>query len=202
MISNVLREGMKIDIHIVNQTERPESAEKAAPVYKSQIFELFENGEMEIMMPIQSGKLILLPLGLRYEFVFYTPNGLYKSIGQIWERYKTENRYMLRIVLNTPLSKYQRREYYRMECVLDMGYFHLTDEESEMEQTEDIIASLRDDNFYKKQKRSRHERYRHLRRPRGQFEKYLSADTTGEACGTHGRVRFRKIHVADRCTVQ
>lgn len=52
--------------------------------------------------------------------------------------------------------------------------------------------------FYKKQKRSRHERYRHLRRPRGQFEKYLSADTTGEACGTHGRVRFRKIHVADR----
>lgn len=37
MISNVLREGMKIDIHIVNQTERPESAEKAAPVYKSQI---------------------------------------------------------------------------------------------------------------------------------------------------------------------
>ena len=83
MISNVLREGMKIDIHIVNQTERPESAEKAAPVYKSQIFELFENGEMEIMMPIQSGKLILLPLGLRYEFVFYTPNGLYKSIGQI-----------------------------------------------------------------------------------------------------------------------
>ena len=48
--------------------------------------------------------------------------------------------------------------------------------------------------FYKKQKRSRHERYRHLRRPRGQFEKYLSADTTGEACGTHGRVRFRKIH--------
>lgn len=85
MISNVLREGMKIDIHIVNQTERPESAEKAAPVYKSQIFELFENGEMEIMMPIQSGKLILLPLGLRYEFVFYTPNGLYKSIGQIRE---------------------------------------------------------------------------------------------------------------------
>ena len=61
MISNVLREGMKIDIHIVNQTERSESAEKAAPVYKSQIFELFENGEMEIMMPIQSGKLILLP---------------------------------------------------------------------------------------------------------------------------------------------
>ena len=153
MISNVLREGMKIDIHIVNQTERSESAEKAAPVYKSQIFELFENGEMEIMMPIQSGKLILLPLGLRYEFVFYTPNGLYKSIGQIRERYKTENRYLLRIVLNTPLSKYQRREYYRMECVLDMGYFHLTDEEAEMKQTEDIIASLRDDDFYKKQKK-------------------------------------------------
>ena len=70
MISNVLREGMKIDIHIVNQTERSESAEKAAPVYKSQIFELFENGEMEIMMPIQSGKLILLPLGLRYEILY------------------------------------------------------------------------------------------------------------------------------------
>ena len=41
-----------------------------------------------------------------------------------------------------------------MECVLDMGYFHLTDEEAEMKQTEDIIASLRDDDFYKSRKRA------------------------------------------------
>ena len=145
MISNVLREGMKIDIRIVNQTERTDAKEKETPVYKSQIYELFENGEMEIMMPIQSGKIILLPLGLRYEFVFYTPNGLYKSIGQIRERYKTENRYLLRIVLNTPLSKYQRREKQKKGTIVDIsggGVRFVTNEQLEEGKAVLIIVML------------------------------------------------------------
>lgn len=153
MISKILQERMKIDIRVFSQVERAETSNEEVHVYKSQIYEIFDNGELEIIMPFEGGKMILLPLGLRYEFVFYTPAGLYKSIGQVKERYKTENRYMLRVVLNTPLSKFQRREYYRMECALDMSYFILDESTMELGDGEEIIASLRDEEFYEKQKK-------------------------------------------------
>lgn len=152
MISKILQERMKIDIRIAAQVEQAEKTNEDVHVYKSQIYEIFENGELEIIMPFEGGRMVLLSLGLRYEFVFYTPAGLYKSIGQIKERYKTENRYMLRVVLNTPLSKFQRREYYRMDCVLNMSYFILDEKTTAIKDTEAIISRLRDEAFYEKQK--------------------------------------------------
>lgn len=153
MISRILQEGMKIDIRIVSQLERAEKTNEEVSVYKSRIYEIFENGELEIIMPFEGGRMILLPLGLRYEFVFYTQAGLYKSVGQIKERYKTENRYMLRVVLHSPLDKFQRREYYRMECALDMSYFIIDKETAAIKDAETVIDSLRDEDFYTKQKK-------------------------------------------------
>ena len=153
MISSVLRERTKIDLRIVSQMERAGKTGEEVHIYKSQIFEILENGELEIIMPIERGKVILLPLGLRYEFVFYTEAGLYKSVGQIKERYKTENRYMLRVELNTPLSKFQRREYYRLDCLMDATYFCITKEQAQIANAEEIIDELRDADFYSKQKK-------------------------------------------------
>lgn len=153
MISKILQERMKIDIRIASQVEQAAKSNEEVHVYKSQIYEVFDNGELEIIMPFEGGRMVLLSLGLRYEFVFYTPAGLYKSIGQIKERYKTENRYMLRIVLNSPLSKFQRREYYRMDCALDMSYFILDEETAAIKNTETIISCLREESLYEKQKK-------------------------------------------------
>lgn len=153
MIANILKERMKVDIRVAEEVDRAKGTGEEVHVYKSQIFELLENGELEITMPLEKGKVILLPLGVRYEFAFYTPTGIYKSEGQIRERYKTENRYMLRIALGTPLSKFQRREYYRMECILDMTYFRLDEEQAGLEDVEAVVASLRDENFYEKQQK-------------------------------------------------
>lgn len=144
---------MKIDIRLVSELDRAKKTGEEVHVYKSQIFELLGNGELEICMPLEKGRVILLPLGVRYEFAFYTQSGIYKSVGQVKERYKTENRYMLRIVLNTPLSKFQRREYYRMECILDMTYFLLDEEQAQMTDAEAIVDSLRDAHFYEKQRK-------------------------------------------------
>lgn len=153
MVADVLKERMKIDIRMLGEVDRAKETGEEVHVYKSQIFELLGNGELEITMPLEKGRVILLPLGVRYEFAFYTQSGIYKSVGQVKERYKTDNRYMLRIVLNTPLSKFQRREYYRMECILDMTYFLLDEEQAQMEDVEAIMDSLRDVHFYEKQRR-------------------------------------------------
>lgn len=153
MVADVLKERMKIDIRMLGEVDRAKETGEEVHVYKSQIFELLGNGELEITMPLEKGRVILLPLGVRYEFAFYTQSGIYKSVGQVKERYKTDNRYMLRIVLNTPLSKFQRREYYRMECILDMTYFLLEEEQAQLEDVEAIMDSLRDVHFYEKQRR-------------------------------------------------
>ena len=40
-------------------------------IYKSQVLDLKENGNLEISMPVERGKLVLLPLGIRMEFIFF-----------------------------------------------------------------------------------------------------------------------------------
>lgn len=147
MIANILQERMKIDIRACAEIEHEKEGGEEAHVFKSQIYEILEDGELEIIMPIEGGRVILLPLGVRYEFAFYTPTGIYKSEGQIKERYKTENRYMLRILLNTPLSKFQRREYYRMDCVLNMTYFVLDGEQAQMEDAHMIMEEFTEVEF-------------------------------------------------------
>lgn len=145
MISNILQERMKVDIRILSQVERASRTGEEIHVYKSQIFEVLEHGELEITMPIEGGKVILLPLDLRYEFAFYTQSGIYKSTGIIRERYKSENRYMLKIVLKAPLTKYQRRQYYRMECTLDMEYYIITKEQANMQEPDMSMETLLDE---------------------------------------------------------
>ena len=155
MVSKMIDMGAKVDIRMVSQMERSTQTGEEVKIYKSQVYDIFENGELELLMPTEAGKLKLLSLGIRYEFVFYNKTGLYKAIGQVKERYKTDNRYMLRVELHTPLSKFQRRQFYRLKCIIDMRYYNLTREQAEIEDTDAIIEELRDDDFYRKQKKAR-----------------------------------------------
>ena len=148
MVSNTIEIGNKIDIRVVSQVENAQRLGEVPHIYKSQILDIFENGEIEIMMPTEGGKIILLPLGVRYEFVFYTQNGLFRCFGQIEERYKSDNKYMLRIVLHTRLSKYQRREYYRLSCIMDTCFYEITKEAAMMEKTEDVEALIQNEAGY------------------------------------------------------
>lgn len=154
MISKVIDIGAKVDIRIVSQVERSAATGEEIRVYKSQVYDIFENGEIELLMPTEGGRLVLLSLGLRYEFVFYTKSGLYKAVGQVKERYKSDNRYMVRIELNTPLSKFQRRQFYRLQCILDMKYFKITKELADLPHADTIVEKLRDKDFFEKKKKA------------------------------------------------
>ena len=68
------------------------------------------------------------------EFVFYSGGFLYKSIGQIVERFKRDNIYTLEVELKTRLEKFQRREFYRYECSIDFKFFELTEEQEILQQ--------------------------------------------------------------------
>lgn len=139
-ISDVISPGDKVDIKFMQEIEQRNA--ELAKTYKSQVLDIKESGTLEISMPIEGGKLVLLPLGVRFEFIFYSMGSLFRGIGQIKERYKRENVYMLEIELKSQLEKFQRREYYRYSCIMDVNYYVLTEEEAQLESANAIFVQL------------------------------------------------------------
>lgn len=147
-VSDVIRLGDKIDIRLVQQIENAEKSGEMPETYRSQVLDIKGNGNFEIAMPTEKGRLILLPLGVRFEFVFYSyTGGLYRSIGQIVERYKKDGFYMLEIELKTSLEKFQRREFYRYACTMDFSFYMLDEEQLKMESADDILRDLMEGEF-------------------------------------------------------
>ena len=69
-VSDIIRLGDKIDVRLVQQIENTDKTGELPEVYRSQVLDIKQNGNFEIAMPTEKGKLILLPLGVRFEFVF------------------------------------------------------------------------------------------------------------------------------------
>ncbi len=146
-ISELIKPGDKVDLQLVQQIESAEKTGTTASIYKSQVLDKRSNGNYIISMPIENGRLILLPIGVRYELTFYCGGSMYRCVGQIVERYKKDNLYMLEVELKTQLERYQRREYYRYNCTLDVDFFVLNEEHKTMESTEVIMQDLLNTDF-------------------------------------------------------
>lgn len=140
MISNILSVGNKVDIKVLKQNERGEKKEGQERVFRSQIYDISEH-DIKMAMPIERGKIILLPLGVQYEFCVYTKQGLYRCEGEIRKRYKSNNIYMVSVAIKSELTKYQRREFYRLPCLVDVTYQN-SDEEIEGLDAERIVQNI------------------------------------------------------------
>ncbi len=147
---DIIQIGDKLEMRIAQKAETEEKASDKPKIYKSQVVDFLDNGNMLASMPTEKGRLMLLTLGLRYELVFYSNGGLYRAVGLIKERYKKDNLYIVEIELKTQVEKFQRREFFRYPCTLDLKYFILSKEEAAMETVDEIFTSLRDEHFNEK----------------------------------------------------
>jgi len=121
MISKYVSIGDKIDLETIEGAEYSElNPANGKKNYKSQIYDIVSEDQIKIAMPMEQGKVILLPVDGEFNVCFYTQTGLYQCLGRIIDRYKSDNVFVLVMELTTDLRKYQRREYYRLNCVLDM----------------------------------------------------------------------------------
>ena len=106
-------------------------------IYTSTVYDVLSEDRLEIMMPMEKTKLILLPVDAEFNICFYTEQGLYQCFVQIIDRYKSNNVYILVLELTSNLRKYQRREYYRFSCALEMEARDLLEEEKMAVEQED-----------------------------------------------------------------
>ena len=101
--------------------------------YKSSISDLISDDTWEITMPMESGKMVLFPLGISCDLVIFSQgNIMNKCTAVIKDRYKKDGLFFLIVKISSKLTKIQRREFFRVVCCIDMQYYTLETNEEEI----------------------------------------------------------------------
>lgn len=138
MLSKYIVPGNKVELQSIKRMNLPDTEEKK--VYTTKVYDVVSDERIELLMPMESTKLILLPVDGEYDLCFYTENGLYQCYARVVDRYRDNNIYVLALDLTTNLRKFQRREYYRFSCALQMDSRELLQEEADaIEKTANFI---------------------------------------------------------------
>ncbi len=127
MLSKYIIPGQRMELQAVEKSYLGESSDKK--VYISKVHDILSDEKLEVVMPMEQTKLILLPLDAEYELFFYTTSGLYQCFARVTDRYKSNNVYIVLFEVTTNLRKHQRRDYYRYSCMLDMFSRELSNKE-------------------------------------------------------------------------
>lgn len=130
MISKILGIGNKIELTRSAAAENIDDA-KNKRMYISQLVDIIDEDKMKISMPMEQGKIIPLSINTRLDACFYTSNGLYQGRIIVTDRYKEGQIFILVVELMSGLKKYQRRQYFRLGCVIEIKYRKIFEEEIE-----------------------------------------------------------------------
>ncbi len=139
MIQNILKVGDRIELKRLAVAGRIDGVE--GRLYNSQLLDFVDERNINISVPIESGHLVPLEVGGRFEFRFITTNGIYVCKGEITNRFKQNNMYFLAAKLISDLVKDQRRQYFRLEKSRPLNYHKLIEEEKK------IIVALATNKF-------------------------------------------------------
>lgn len=138
MLRELLNIGDKIDIRSLDKNGKPVHN---ARTYASQLVDFADFDVIYIAAPIVYGKAILLSIGEYYNLCFYSSKGLYQCNCVILSSHKENNLVVTVVRIVTNLEKFQRRQYYRLECIHETDYRVITKEEEILER------KLRADDF-------------------------------------------------------
>lgn len=129
MLSDYIIPGNRIELQTYSSGYSDSSSDRKS--YASKVYDIISEERIDVMMPMEKGQLQLLPVDGIYNIVFYSDKGLFQCIGRVEDRYRSNNMYILTLELTSPLSKLQRREYYRFSCAINFKFRSLSDEENE-----------------------------------------------------------------------
>lgn len=132
MLSKYILPGDKVELTAIKRQKLKNDGDEEKKVYVSKVGDIVSEERLEIVMPMEKTKLILLPVDGEYEICFYAKAGIFLCDARIVDRYKSDGIYLLLLELTSNLRKNQRREFYRYNCVLKMSSRELEEEELEL----------------------------------------------------------------------
>lgn len=139
MYSDIIQIGNKIDVISPAAKEREKKGGEKAPVLKSQVDDVRSDGTIVIEMPMYKGRVVLVNAGNNYELLFYSKKGLYRALCQVKNRFKEGSLIFATVEPITDLVKFQRREYFRLQCSLDMTGFMIDKEKTSLMNDEELM---------------------------------------------------------------
>ena len=137
MLTRYVKPGEKVELQTMERSILGSVSDKKA--YTSKVYDVISDEQIEILMPMEKTKLILLPVDGEYDVCFYTKQGLFQCYVRIIDRYKSDNTFILLCEPTSNLRKYQRREYYRFSCILNMDSRELVEEELEAMEKNELV---------------------------------------------------------------
>ncbi|MBP3569471.1 MAG: flagellar brake protein [Lachnospiraceae bacterium] len=140
MANDVIQIGSKIEMQL--EERRISTIEARQEVYVSQFLQWADNNLAIIAVPTYKGHLVPLEIDDVYELRFFTRGGLYRCRGRITRRAKSSNIAVAEVRFVSALEKYQRRQYYRMNCIMSMTYAVLSDTQHELYKEKKRCLSL------------------------------------------------------------
>ena len=130
MIEKYLRPGDKVEIQFAQRVASSDNqVELKKKIYMSKINQILSEDKVEVLMPIEQSKMVLLPRNATGDLIIYTSNGLFQCKVKVGDRYKSENIFLQVLNLFSGIKKYQRREFYRYSCSVPLFCRVLTEEE-------------------------------------------------------------------------
>lgn len=126
MLRDLLQIGDKIDVKHLDHMGAPV---KQAKTYVSQLLDFIDVNTISIAMPLINGQIFLLQAGENYRLIFYTAKGLYQCSCNMKEAYRENNAIIAKVQITSDLEKFQRRQFYRLECIHEIEYRTITKEE-------------------------------------------------------------------------
>ncbi len=142
MANNVIQIGNKIEMRAVSNRSLTREL-TGEEIYISQFLQWTDLNVAAIAVPTYKGHLVPLRVDDIYELQFFTGRGLYRCRGKVLKRTKTGNNIAVaEVKFISAMEKFQRRQYYRMQCILPMKYAVLTDVQKDLYKEKKRCLSL------------------------------------------------------------
>lgn len=119
MLTDYISPGNRVELKATGKIWMDDDA-RTKHIYMTKVMDITSDDRIEVLMPFEKGKIVLLPVDGEYNLCFYSNRGLYQCFARIADRYRSDNMYILVMDLTSELSKLQRREYYRFSCALEL----------------------------------------------------------------------------------
>ena len=130
MIEKFISPGDKLELKSTVSVVLPDGTE-GVKTYRTSVYDILDDGRLELVMPMEQTKLVLLPIDGEYDVCFSSHGGMYRANVRIVDRQKINGIYILVVEMISNLHKFQRREYYRFNCVVDMTAREMSRQESD-----------------------------------------------------------------------
>lgn len=122
----LIRVGDKIEMTHVKSATRRKLSEN---VFASMLLDYNGVRTAKISMPIYEGRVIPLEIGDEYSLCFFSSSGLYRCRARIKSRLREGNIFVLMMEFLSMPKKFQRRQFFRLDCLLSIHYRQISDEE-------------------------------------------------------------------------